>query len=129
MKIFNGLFGGSDDAPNRRIAWLPLTDPNQLQAIIAASRHRPVVIFKHSTRCGISRMALGNFEKAFDLHDKVTPYFLDLLQHREVSDAVSRQFDVVHQSPQILLISNGKALYDASHGDIDATALENLISA
>ncbi len=124
MKLFNSLFGVSDDQhADPKVGWLPLTDSTQLATIIKESAQKPVLIFKHSTRCGISRMALGNFEKEFDLQDKVTPYFLDLLQHRDVSDAISQQFNVVHQSPQLLLISNGKNIYDASHGDIDAGIL------
>lgn len=128
MKLFNSLFGVSDDEhADPKVGWLPLTDVAQLENIIKESYEKPVLIFKHSTRCGISRMALGGFEKEFDLQDKVRPYFLDLLQHRDVSDAISQQFNIVHQSPQLLLISNGKSIYDASHGDIDAGMLGNLL--
>lgn len=126
MKLFNSLFGVSDDE-HTDVAWKPLTDVAQLEAIINESAQKPAVIFKHSTRCGISRMTLKRFEAEFKLQDKVTPYFLDLLQHRDVSDAVSQQFNVVHQSPQLLLIVAGKCIYDESHGDIDAEALEGKV--
>ena len=72
-------------------------------------------------------MTLKQFENEFDLEDKVTPYFLDLLEHRAVSDAVASRFGVEHQSPQLLLISNGKTIFDASHGDINAEDLKRYI--
>jgi bacillithiol system protein YtxJ len=63
-------------------------------------------------------MALKQFENEFDLTDKVTPYFLDLIAHRDISNDILR-FGVMHQSPQLLL-SKGKSVYDVSHSDIDA---------
>jgi len=129
MKLFNSLFGVSDDEhTDSKVAWKPLTNVSQLEAIIKESAQKPVVIFKHSTRCGISRMALKRFEGEFNLQDKVTPYFLDLLQHRDVSDSVSQHFNVMHQSPQLLLIVDGKCVYDESHGDIDAESLQKKVS-
>jgi bacillithiol system protein YtxJ len=58
------------------------------------------------------------------LEEKITPYFLDLLNHRDVSNEIANRFDVFHQSPQILLIKNGKAIFSTSHDDIDAKFLE-----
>jgi bacillithiol system protein YtxJ len=69
--------------------WNALTDLEQLNEIISLSNEKPVVIFKHSTRCSISRMALKQFENEFDLSDKVTPYFLDLIAHREISNGIA----------------------------------------
>jgi bacillithiol system protein YtxJ len=86
--------------------WNALTDLEQLNEIISLSNEKPVVIFKHSTRCSISRMALKQFENEFDLSDKVTPYFLDLIAHREISNGIA-SFGVMHQSPQLLLIKEG----------------------
>jgi bacillithiol system protein YtxJ len=87
--------------------WNALTDLEQLNEIISLSSEKPVVIFKHSTRCSISRMALKQFENEFDFSDKVTPYFLDLIAHREISNGIASRFSVVHQSPQLLLIKEG----------------------
>jgi bacillithiol system protein YtxJ len=94
---------------------------------VVASNTKPVVIFKHSTIRSISRMALKNFEREFDLQEEITPYFLDLLNHRDISNAIASKFEVVHQSPQIVLIKEGKAIYNASHENIDATVLSQKV--
>jgi bacillithiol system protein YtxJ len=92
------------------IHWRPLTTPEQLDEIITLSFTTPVAVFKHSTRCSISRMALKQFENEFDLEGIVTPYYLDLLNHRDISNEIATRFDVYHQSPQLLLIKEGKSI-------------------
>jgi bacillithiol system protein YtxJ len=72
-------------------------------------------------------MALKQFEREFDLNDIVDAYFLDLIAHRDVSNEIARKFNVYHESPQLILIKNGKAVYDVSHSDINAEALKNKI--
>ncbi|MFT3795990.1 bacillithiol system redox-active protein YtxJ [Flavobacterium sp.] len=124
MGLFQGLFGNSNDQPEQgNVDWNSLHNISQLQEIMKDSSQKPAIIFKHSTRCGISRMTLRRFEQEFGLQDKVTPYFLDLLAHRDVSDAISQQFYVQHQSPQLLLIVDGKCVYNESHEGIDAAEL------
>jgi bacillithiol system protein YtxJ len=91
------------------------------------SHQQPVAIFKHSTRCSISRMALKQFENEFDLEGSVTPYFLDLINYRDISNEIATRFEVYHQSPQLLLIKEGKSIYDASHSDIDALELKGRV--
>lgn len=128
MSIFNSIFGTSENTTNpSKINWVPLTDLGQLNEISHLSNEIPVVIFKHSTRCSISRMALKNFENEFDLSDKVTPYFLDLITFRDISNEIASRFEVVHQSPQLLLIIGGKSVYDVSHSSIDAEELKSKI--
>jgi bacillithiol system protein YtxJ len=99
----------------------------QIDEIIALSEQMPVIIFKHSTRCSISRMALKNFENEYDLGENVATYFLDLISYREVSNEIASRFNVLHQSPQLLLIVGGKSVYDVSHGSIDAQELKSKI--
>lgn len=129
MSFLNSIFGNSEntDSPKSNINWTKLTDVAQLQEIETMSNEKPVVIFKHSTRCSISRMALKQFEREFDLNDAVDAYFLDLIAYRDVSNEIARKFNVYHESPQLILIKNGKAIYDVSHSDIDATVLKNKI--
>lgn len=130
MSIFNSLFGSSsgEEFQTSKVNWIPLTDLGQLTEIIETSEEKPVVIFKHSTRCSISRMALKQFENEFDLTlDQFTIYFLDLLAYRDISNAISLRFNVVHQSPQLLLIKNGESVYHVSHSDIDAADLKRWV--
>lgn len=125
MSLFKNIFGSSEEGnQSSKIEWRKLTDLGQLNEIVDLSNEKAVLIFKHSTRCSISRFALKQFENEFDLEEKITPYFLDLLNYRDVSNEIANRFDVFHQSPQILLIKNGKAIFSTSHDDIDAKFLE-----
>jgi bacillithiol system protein YtxJ len=126
MTLFKSIFGDSENNNSNasKINWIELTDLGQLNEIMDLSHEQPVVIFKHSTRCSISRMALKQFENEFDLEGRVTPYFLDLLNHRDISNEIATRFEVYHQSPQLILIKEGKSVYDASHSDIDAVELK-----
>ena len=107
--------------------WNELTELEQLEALINQSEEQPVLIFKHSTRCSISRFALKQFENEFDLQDKIAPYYLDLLNHRDISNEIALHFKVQHQSPQILLLNNRAVVYDTSHENIDATELKKYL--
>jgi bacillithiol system protein YtxJ len=129
MTLFKSIFGDSENNNSNasKINWIELTDLGQLNEIMDLSHEQPVVIFKHSTRCSISRMALKQFENEFDLEGSVTPYFLDLLNHRDISNEIATRFEVYHQSPQLLLIKEGKSIYDASHSDIDAVELKGRV--
>ena len=126
MSIFNSLFGNSEEKKEiaGTIDWISLTNLGQLNEIMTVSETKPVIIFKHSTRCSVSRMALKQFENEFNLTDNLDAYFLDLLEHRGISNEIASLFGVYHQSPQLLLIKGGKSVYDVSHSDIDALQLK-----
>jgi len=124
--MFSNIFGSTKNHgdANGKINWIPLQNLGQLNEIMTVSNERPVVIFKHSTRCSVSRMVLKQFENEYDLNDTVDAYFLDLLEHRDISNEIASRFGVHHQSPQLLLIKEGKSVYDVSHSDIDAEELK-----
>ncbi len=94
--------------------WLPLTSIEQLEQIKQASNNKPQLIFKHSTTCSISKMAFSRFERA-EAPETIDFYYLDLLNHRNVSNAIAEFFQVHHESPQVILIKNGACVYDESH--------------
>jgi bacillithiol system protein YtxJ len=129
MSVFSNLFGSSEkqDNSNNKINWIPLSFMGQLDELVAFSNEKPSVIFKHSTRCSISRFALKQFENEYDLGNSVDAYFLDLLEHRDISNEIASRFGVYHQSPQLLLIKSGKSVYDVSHSDIDAGELKGKV--
>ena len=88
MSFLKNMFGTSQGGEEvAKVGWRPLTNLGQLNEIIEASVEKPVLIFKHSTRCGVSKMVLRQFENEFDAEQKITPYFLDLLVHRDISNA------------------------------------------
>jgi len=110
-----------------KVGWKQLTDLGELNTIINESNDKTVVIFKHSTRCAISRMVLKQFENEFSAHEVITPYFLDLLSYRAISNEIATRYGVVHQSPQMIIIKEGVAVYHASHESIAASDLNNYI--
>lgn len=97
--------------------WKKLTQPSQIEEIKALSFEKPVLIFKHSTRCSISSMSLDRMLRNWkeDDHAKLEPFYLDLINFRSLSDLVEDTFGVPHESPQVILIREGKAVYDNSH--------------
>jgi bacillithiol system protein YtxJ len=128
MSLFKNIFTSSENVnKTSRMDWKPLTNLDQLNDIIDLSKEKLVLIFKHSTRCSVSRMVLKQFENEFNLQDKITPYFLDLLEHRDISNEIASRFNVEHQSPQIIVIKNGISVYSTSHESIDAEKLKVLI--
>jgi bacillithiol system protein YtxJ len=107
--------------------WNTLTDVSQLENIKEESFKHPVLILKHSTTCSISATALNRLERNWK-QDKVgdlKPYYLDLLNHRNISNQIATVFGVEHQSPQVLIIENGTCTYSASHFDISFAELED----
>jgi bacillithiol system protein YtxJ len=104
--------------------WIPLTTEHQLTEIREASATKPVVIFKHSTRCSISAVAKSRLERAA-APEEISFYYLDLIKFRNISNRIEADFDVPHESPQVLLIRNGECIYDESHSGI---TMDDLVS-
>ena len=104
-----------------KMSWTELRTDSQLEQIHQESQTKSILIFKHGSRCSISRMALDRLERKWNPEETshIKPYFLDLLSFRETSANVARQFEVEHESPQVLIIENGQSVYDWSHLDID----------
>ncbi|WP_297508778.1 bacillithiol system redox-active protein YtxJ [Flavobacterium sp.] len=124
MGLLGSLFGGQESESESRIAWRLLRDLGQFEEMLQESYTQPVVVFKHSTRCSISRMALRQFENQWNLEGKMVPYFLDLLEYRPISNTIAAQLEVIHQSPQVIVIRNGCAVYHASHEGISVEELQ-----
>ncbi|WP_396150631.1 bacillithiol system redox-active protein YtxJ [Flavobacterium sp.] len=128
MSFFTNLFERSEEVKSSKVGWRVLTDLGQLNEITELSYQQPVLIFKHSTRCSISRFALKNFENEYDFSiEQLQPYFLDLLEFRNISNEIANRFDVMHQSPQILLIKEGKCVYHESHDGIEVAGLKRVL--
>ena len=107
--------------------WIPLTDEKQLDEVVVNSNTVPQVIFKHSTRCSISSMAKNRLDRK-DAPPGINFYYLDLIKYRSLSNKIARDFQVTHQSPQVLVIENGKCVYHESHSGIDFQEIESVVS-
>lgn len=122
MAFFEGLFGKASNKEKKEeklLPWIPLTSIDQLAEIEKKSMGKTQVIFKHSTSCGISRMVLNMFKSGYSYSaEQFDLYYLDLHAYREVSNETGYKFQVMHQSPQLLVIKNGITVAHASHGAI-----------
>jgi len=106
--------------------WTILEDLEQLNRIKEESAEKIVLIFKHSTRCNISRATLDRLERSWKEEEmkNVKSYFLDLISYRAISNQIVNQFGVEHESPQVLIVQNGKSIYDNSHFGIEYDAIK-----
>lgn len=105
--------------------WKEIVDEQQLAQIREESASQTVVIFKHSTRCGISSMAKNRLERATP-PENIPFYYLDLIRYRGISNKIAEEFHVPHESPQILVIKNGECVYEESHNGINMEDLLQL---
>lgn len=121
MSLFKNLFISSklEKEPQNPFPWQILSAESQLDEIVELSKINTVILFKHSTRCNISRIVLNRFEeKHADNQEEVEFYYLDLLNFREISNEVAARFQVMHQSPQVLVIKKGTCVAQGSHYEI-----------
>ena len=106
--------------------WNTIQSAEDIEEIKKASESGRVLIFKHSTRCSISSMALNRLERAWKPAETqgLQPFFLDLIAKRPISAQIADEFGVRHESPQVLVIENGKCIYDNSHMGISYNELK-----
>lgn len=104
--------------------WIPLCSIEDLEQVIHLSQEKPQVIFKHSTRCNISSVAKNRLERA-GTTGELQFHYLDLISYRPLSNSVAERFAVEHESPQILVIKNGKCVYNESHMGIDMDEIKD----
>lgn len=129
MGLFNSIFSNSNNhSLQEAVNWINLTNLDEITDIKTLSISESIFIFKHSTRCGISRIVKKQFEKLL-LQNKnnIKVYYLDLLKYRNVSDAVSEVFQVKHESPQLLIIRNEEAVKHVSHHDITTISINKYL--
>ena len=129
MGLFNSIFSNSNNQSLQEVVnWINLTNLDEITDIKTLSISESIFIFKHSTRCGISRIVKKQFEKLL-LQNKnnIKVYYLDLLKYRNVSDAVSDVFQVKHESPQLLIIRNEEAVKHVSHYDITTISINKYL--
>lgn len=121
MGLFKNIFKAAEPKEEKSLPWIPLSSLDQLINIAEKSKSKTQIIFKHSSRCGISRMVINQFVKQYPFsEEEVDLYYLDILSYRNVSDEVGYKFQVLHQSPQLIVLRNGVAVAHASHGAINA---------
>jgi len=105
-----------------------LSDSDELEAAIAESRERPVLVFKHSRTCGISCEALDELRTHVERTEGTAAYKLITVQsHRRLSDEAAARFGVRHETPQAILLRDGRPVWTASHFRITANHLDTVV--
>jgi len=129
MGLFNSFFTNTQQHPVKgNVNWIHLTNIDQIKQTRSQSKSETVYIFKHSTRCVISKMVIKRFENMFDESmSNVKVYYLDLLNYRDISNEIAVAFKVIHQSPQLLIIKNEVSVFNASHQDITSVKLQDYL--
>lgn len=105
-----------------------LTRVEEIDQILRESHERPVFIFKHSTTCPISDRALNEYQEFIRTHAGIAAFTLVIIRdHRDVSNAIAEKTGVKHESPQAILLAEGKAVWDDSHYEITTAKLDQVV--
>lgn len=109
--------------------WIKITDKNDLAKILDKSESKPQIIFKDSTTCGISAYAKERLMSGQDLWNDMADFnYLDLLNFRDISNQIAQELNVMHQSPQIIILINREVVYKESHHQIQADSLVKILN-
>jgi bacillithiol system protein YtxJ len=131
MKLFKSFFGLPEESGSEGkygIPWKNLESEADLDLLENGRGTRPQILFKHSTSCGLSGMMLRRFEKRWEsVGDLADFYFLDLIAHRKLSNAIVQRYGVPHQSPQLLILDEDGVRQHVSHGAIGAITPDEVL--
>lgn len=117
----------------------PVEHVDELHRLLNESQTRPVLLFKHSYTCGVSMEALDELvahmrdrvpdaSVSQQLQDATPRYAMVTVQtHRAVSNAIAQRLGVRHETPQALLIKDGKVVWSASHFRVTAAAVDDAL--
>lgn len=115
-----GWFSSKETNNTPSVPWKNLSEISQWEAIWNNRTGEKHIVFKHSTRCSISLMAKRKVEQDWEERfEGAQVWYLDLLNHRDISNAIASSTGVEHESPQALSIENGEVVYMATHGEIN----------
>lgn len=107
-----------------------ITSTDALAEAIQSSEQQPVLFFKHSSTCGISQRAFGEFERYLESPEssKVQNCLVVVQTAREVSNELARVLSVQHESPQAILVKGGQAVWNDSHMALKADVLKSAVT-
>ena len=91
-----------------------IDDHATLESVITDSKQKPVIVFKHSNACSISARAYREMEKLDEVN------ILEVQSAREVSRELANLTGIRHETPQVIVLRDGKAVWNASHFDVKA---------
>ena len=116
---------GKDGIPSN---WILLENKEQIDQALESSTKKQIAFFKHSTRCGISVQVKTRLEEQWDIDvEELDLYYLDLLSYRSLSDYIAEKTQVIHQSPQLIVVKDHKVIYNSSHFSINYDNITSLV--
>jgi bacillithiol system protein YtxJ len=105
--------------------WIILNSEDQFHELLKNSSERPQLIYKHSSRCNLSAVIKDSLENE-DAPEGIDYYFLDIISTRPLSNKIAKELHVHHESPQVLVVKDGKCVFEESHF---AIRMEDIIRA
>ena len=99
-----------------------ITDVESFEELVSRSHNAPVVVFKHSTTCPISAAAYHEMS-----HFDGDVALIQVQRARNLSKEIEQKTGVAHESPQVLVLRNGKAVWDASHWKVKSDAVREAV--
>ena len=110
--------------------WQPILTEQDVLDIIEKSIEKPQILFKDSVTCGISAFAKERLMNDNEILADIADFnYLDLLAHRDISAFIASELNVIHQSPQIIVVMDKKVIFRDSHHSIDAKKIRDQINA
>jgi len=107
-----------------------ITTSEELEAAIRESEERPVLVFKHSTRCPISAGAYAEAQRYLggSPNEDASYVLIHVVEDRPVSLEAADRLGVEHASPQAILLKEGRAVWNTSHSRITSASLQEALS-
>jgi bacillithiol system protein YtxJ len=100
--------------------WKHITTESDIHGIVEASKEYPQIIFKDSVTCGISAFAKERLIGGNDaMESKAVFNYLDLLKYRSISSFIAAELNVIHQSPQVIVLKDGQVVHTVTHHSIE----------
>lgn len=129
LETFKQLFNSKSEKHSpQNTHWKAVTSEADIKEILLLSNERPQIIYKHSTRCATSYLALKNLQNLSEKDfEKADFYMLDVIQQREVSRAIADKIGVRHESPQLIVVEGGEVVWHGSHYQVKAQVISDLL--
>lgn len=127
MTIFSKIFNQKAvDTTDKSFDWLKTAE--QWQHLIQTSTEKPFIVFKHSERCSISRWVWKQFANDYNLsEDLATLHLVDVVSDRSISQLIATDLQIMHESPQVLVVFQNKCIYHATHERIQFAEVLRII--
>ena len=116
-----------EDPGSRSVPGILLRDDSDWKDLLRRSRDRPVVLFKHSTSCGVSQQILQEFNEFASRNESIAYGIVNVVEDRSLSDTIAAAMQIRHESPQAIVIENERPVWHASHWSITAKELEDAV--